>query len=238
MLCVLLTLFVRSNGGVQLGDLSRVKTQGECQALVQAAVTPLPCECRYNDNRAASCHPHCCPLDRCYADNSPLWSPYEQAVCRPRVTLENFAGDGPCLYNGGNPFNVRATNATTALSTTHLEFALSQRPEHRCVDLMLSQCGTGISVLPQDFKLKTSTGLVCKQSCPPLLLDTCTDVTCPYRRGRTHRFVRSWDVPQLTAGKTYLLTCVMIGERASSVMGSAVNETQYAPAAFTVPLDI
>ena len=242
---VLVSAFAAANsstGGVQLTTEATPLSVSECDALRGAEVSPLPCECRdYTyGNPATRCHPRCCPKDRCHERHALEWSPYEQLVCRPPVTFENFPGDGPCLYSGGNPAGVEAVNQTASPSTlTRVKFTLSQRAEHACVDLMLSACDAGRSELPRDFSLRTSAGVRCPQSCPPSLVDdTCTAASCAYRRGRAHPFLRHWDVPRLVPGSSYLLTCVTIAERETTVDSTIVNETQYLPTAFTVPLDL
>eukprot|EP01060_Flectonema_neradi_P024852 TRINITY_DN33722_c0_g1_i1.p1 TRINITY_DN33722_c0_g1~~TRINITY_DN33722_c0_g1_i1.p1 ORF type:complete len:266 (+),score=32.68 TRINITY_DN33722_c0_g1_i1:33-830(+) len=227
-------------GGVQLGGGQL--SEAECQQLrsaneIKEVADILPCECRHYSKKAVSCHPNCCPKgsydghDRCHQSNEKEWSPYEQTVCRPPTTQENFPGDGACLYNGGNPYGVEGV--IEADGTIGIEFVLSKKSIHRCDDLLLSVCYSEDPGQATSFRFTTATGQVCWQNCPPQPFAACTENECNFRRGRTHPFVRKWSVPSLPSGESYLLSCVVTAATESTfTTTSQVNQTQYLPTAF------
>ena len=234
------TVMSQGFGGVQLGGGQL--SESECQALrsandIKEVADILPCECRYYSKQAVSCHPNCCPRgsydghDRCHLSNEFDWTVYEQTVCRPPTTQENYPGDGACLYNGGNPFN--SEGSVDADGRISISFVLSKKPEHRCDDLVLSTCYSEDPGQAASFRFTTPTGQICWQHCPPKPYAACTSDECFFRRGRTHPFVRKWSVPSLPTGESYLLSCVVTAVTESTfATTSQVNQTQYLPAAF------
>eukprot|EP01062_Namystynia_karyoxenos_P050501 TRINITY_DN3929_c5_g1_i1.p1 TRINITY_DN3929_c5_g1~~TRINITY_DN3929_c5_g1_i1.p1 ORF type:complete len:380 (+),score=76.56 TRINITY_DN3929_c5_g1_i1:72-1142(+) len=259
------TLTSGAFGGLQLGQ--GFLSPDDCALLIAANLQKevkdtLPCECRTFSRYAVSCHPNCCPRkyyyegsDRCHTENEATWTVWEQAVCRPGTTQQNYPGDGVCLYNGGNPFDVLAQADTRGPdAVTRLTFTLSKKPEHRCADLFVSSCATAPRGLPREFRSYSNrdsddpVGEVCWSDCPPTPLEPCGIHHCYYNRGKTHPFVRSWVVPQLRSGTTYMLTCMITTSGTSAGSGGVdtdatageeeagnINQTQFLPSVFVVP---
>lgn len=238
-------------GGLQLG--ADFLSPEACAALIAQqslaeVATALPCECRTFSRRAVPCHPSCCPKaayyeggDRCHQENRLAWSVWEQRACRPSTTQENYPGDGVCLYNGGNPFDVIAHDVAERAQTT-LTFTLSKRAEHRCEDLVVSHCPAQRAADAARYRTERDSelaGEVCWSECPPLPLRECEEHNCPYNRGRTHPFITSWTVPRLTTGHVYLLSCMTTANGTSADSGEAtagnINQTQFLPTAFRAP---
>eukprot|EP01065_Artemidia_motanka_P013095 TRINITY_DN1721_c8_g3_i2.p2 TRINITY_DN1721_c8_g3~~TRINITY_DN1721_c8_g3_i2.p2 ORF type:complete len:287 (+),score=77.02 TRINITY_DN1721_c8_g3_i2:82-942(+) len=240
-------------GGLQLGQ--GFLSEADCAALIRQNArsevqSVLPCECRTYSRDAVPCHPNCCPRanyytgsDRCHSENTAEWTVTEQIICRPTTTQDNYRGDGVCLYDGGNPFDVRAEQGATIDSTiaaTRIMFTLSKKAAHRCHDLVLSTCRADALGIDAEMRFYTnrdsdsSSGVPCWVTCPPQPLSECTIGECRYNRGRTHPFVTEWLVPQLVSGSAYLLSCAITAS-GTSAGSDSINQTQFLPSAFIVP---
>eukprot|EP00759_Apiculatamorpha_spiralis_P012040 PhF_6_TR19132/c0_g1_i2/m.28144 len=220
--------------------LNPIMTATECEGLRSTTkdTSLLPCECRRSDPTVATaCHPRCCPKssvytgDRCHAENTVLWSPYEQIVCRPPTTTQNFLNDGVCWRTYGSPNNVQATRISGGLRVT---FLLSLLEQHRCVDLFIAPCKSQRGAL-SDVLLRKSTG-DCWMPCPSYPILPCTSSSCSVNRGQTSPYVREWqNVPDLPTGN-YALVCQSVSKISTTSSNQAeVNQTQFSATPFYIP---
>jgi len=237
MFFIVFLLLLPSMATAQLTLAQLQLTELQCQALRASSVAAVPCECRLPVSQLPlACHPDCCPRsvtfagDRCHPQNARDWTPYEQRVCRPPTTTQDFSFDGVCFTSDGRPQSVSATNNIGGTFTT-IGFRLSLKLDHRCDDLFLTSCSS-TSSKASDLLVDTISSKSCWITCPPQSVSGCTSDVCWAHRGRTLPLLKRWDLDRtLTTGNLYALVCQTL----VAINSGLVNQTQYHAAAFLAP---